>query len=153
MGADRLDLWSLLVEGELVGIDTSIFIYFMNRQEPYYELSREILQRIESGQLRAVISTVNQMEMLVEPLAAGKSEIVNDIEDLLLRLTWIRIIPVDSTIARRAAALRAGSRLPGLDCLIGATAITSGCRHIIGNDNEFAKRVNDIRYLTLDEFV
>ena len=151
--ARRVDLWDHLAENERIGLDTSVFIYYINRQQPYFPLCRDVLRGIESGRLRSVISTVNEMEMLVEPLAKGRLQVVNHIEDLLRRLTNLQVLPVDGTIARRAAELRAHTRLPGIDALIAATAITSGCRHVLGNDSEFARRLTDISYLLLDDFI
>lgn len=139
-----------LTAGEKIGLDTAPLIYYLNRQEPYYETCVELLKRIEFSRLRAVISVVTEMELLATEPVQDKLQAINDVEQLLRRLNALEIWDVDRTIARRAAALRARTRIKGLDALIVGTAVTRGCRVIIGNDAEVSKRVTEIEYLTLD---
>jgi len=146
-------LWDLLSEREKVGLDSAVFIYYLNRQKPYFPLCLEILKRIEAGRLRGVISVVNEMEMLAIAPTESREQMVNDVERLLDRLTNLDILSVDRAIARRAAELRAHARVRGLDALVAATALSSGCGFLLGNDAEFARRVTDITYILLDDFV
>ena len=120
-----MTLWDNFSDGEKVGLDSSVFIYYFNRQEPYFQHCLQLVRRIESGQLRGVISTVSEMEILVEPLAQRRLQLVNDIEDLLRRLAGLDVVPVDRVLARRAAELRAQTRLRSLDAMVAATAFTS----------------------------
>lgn len=142
-----------LVAGEKIGLDTAPFIYYFNRQEPYFALCRELLRRIESGDLRAVVSVVTEMELLATRSVQSNRQAVNDVEELFRRISDLVIIDVDRTIARRAAELRADTRIKGMDALIVATALTQGCRYVIGNDGEVARRVSVIEYLTLDSIL
>lgn len=148
-----MTLWDRFTDGERVALDTSVFIYYFNRQEPYFPPCLQLMRSIESGQLRGVISTVSEMEILVEPLAQGRLQLVNDIEDLLRRLTGLDVVTVDRVLARRAAELRAETRLRGLDALVAVTAIAAGCRYLVGNDREFASRVRGVGYLVLADYV
>jgi len=148
-----MTLWNRFSDGERVALDTSVFIYYFNRQQPYFAPCLQLIRSIESGQLRAVISTVSEMEILVEPLAQGRHELVNDIEDLLRRLTSLDVVAVDRALARRAAELRAETRLRSLDALVAVTAIASGCSHLVGNDREFASRVKGVDYVMVADYV
>jgi len=139
--------------GEKIGLDTAPLIYYLNRQEPYYETCVELLKRIEFGQLRAVMSVVTEMELLARGSVQGKLQAINDVEQLLRRLRSLRILDVDRTIARRAAELRARTRVKGLDAVIVGTALTEGCRRLIGNDQEVARRVTEIDYVTMDSIL
>ena len=148
-----MTLWDNFSEGERVGLDTSVFIYYFNRQEPYFQHCLQLVRRIESGQLRGVISTVSEMEILVEPLAQRRSQLVNDIADLLRRLAGLDVLPVDRTLARQAAALRAETKLRSLDAIIATTALAAGCRYLVGNDREFANRIKGLGYIMLGDYV
>ena len=148
-----MTLWDNFSEGERVGLDTSVFIYYFNRQEPYFQHCLQLVRRIESGQLRGVISTVSEMEILVEPLAQRRSQLVNDIADLLRRLAGLDVLPVDRTLARQAASLRAETKLRSLDAIIATTALAAGCRYLVGNDREFANRIKGLGYIMLGDYV
>ncbi len=146
-------LWGLFAEREKIGLDSSPFIYYLNRQQPYFPQCLELLRWLETGRLRGVLSVVSEMELLAAPEVQNRRQLVNDVEALLGRLRYLEIVNVDRTIARRAAELRALHRLKGLDALIGATAASGGCRYLIGNDAEFAKRLTEIEYLVLDDLI
>jgi predicted nucleic acid-binding protein len=62
----------------------------------------------------------------------------------------MQTIPVNETIAARAAYLRAKYRLRTPDALHAATAIVSGCDAFLTNDVTF-RRVNEIPILILDD--
>jgi len=139
--------------GARLGLDTAVFIYYLNRQEPYFSLCQGILKRIENGEAHGVISTVSEMEMLVQPLAANDKPVIEAIHDLLDTLEHLDIVPVDRQLARNAAQVRAQTRLRNIDALIVATAIVSGCDALVGNDETCARRVREIRYIYLDDAV
>lgn len=90
------------------------------------------------------------MELLATGAVQQRVQARNDVEHLLRRLSGLEVLDVDGTIARRAADLRARTRVKGLDALIVATALTQGCRRVIGNDTEVSKRVTELDYVTLD---
>ena len=148
-----MSLWQLFDSRERVALDTSVFIYLFNRQEPYYATCRRLVGDIERGELRGVISAITEMEMLVRPLAEGLTRVVADIEQLLRRLRWLDIVPMDRALARQAAALRAETRLRSLDAIIATTAIAADCRYVVGNDRPFADRVKGVHYLVLRDYV
>lgn len=138
---------------EKICLDTSALIYYFNKHEPYFARCSRLVRAIETGRIRGVISTVTEMELLVEPLVKKRVHLVNDIEDTLRRLAWLEVVPVDGSLARRAALVRAETRLRSMDALVAATAIAAGCRYIVGNDREFARRVNGVSYLVLRDYV
>src|SRR3990172_6535969 len=96
-----MTLWDNFSDGEKVGLDSSVFIYYFNRQEPYFQHCLQLVRRIKSGQLRGVISTVSEMEILVEPLAQRRVQLVNNIEDLLPRLGGLDVVPLERARGRR----------------------------------------------------
>ena len=65
----------------------------------------------------------------------------------------LAIRAVDRVIARRAAEVRARTRLEPLDSIIVATALEERCDAIIGNDSIIASRPTGIPYIYLDDYV
>ncbi len=155
MGTDRAIrfLNRQFVAGEKIGLDTAPLIYYLNRQEPYFDTCLELMKRIESGRLRAVVSVVTEMELLAKETVQDQRQSLNDVEQLFRHLNNLHVLDVDRTIARRAADLRSHTRIKGLDAIIVATAITQGCRRVIGNDAEVSRRVTGIDYLTIDDML
>lgn len=148
-----MSLWQLFGSREKIALDTSVLIYYFNRHQPYFQTCRQLVKEIESGQLRGVISTVSEMEVLVGPLAQGRERAARDIGDLLRRLRWLEIVPFDRALARQAASLRAETRLRSLDAIVATTAVAAGCRYLVGNDQHFAGRVKGLDYLVLADYV
>lgn len=108
---------------------------------------------MESSQAIGFISTVVEMELLVKPIREGDN-IARDKAELFLRGTHnLAVRAMDRIVARRAANLRARTRLASLDAIIVATALEERCDAIIGNDSYIASRPTGIPYLYLDDYV
>ena len=154
MGASRrVSLWQRFGDREKIGLDTSVLVYYFNRHERYFKTCQRLVREIEFGRLRGVISVASEMEVLVHPLAEKRAQVVNDIQQLFRRLRWLDIVPVDRTLARQAAALRAETKLRSLDAIIATTALAAGCRYLVGNDREFASRIKGLGYIMLGDYV
>ncbi|MBK9527482.1 MAG: PIN domain-containing protein [Acidobacteria bacterium] len=59
---------------------------------------------------------------------------------------------MSTDILRAAAELRAKHNLKTPDAIHAATAITSGCQHLIANDNGF-RRITTIDVIILDDLI
>jgi predicted nucleic acid-binding protein len=137
-----------------IAFDTNALIYLLEGHQPHMQLVAEAFSRVERGEAIGVISTMVEMELLVQPLREQRLDVVDRIELMLRNVRTIVVRPVDRGIARSAAALRARSRLGAPDAIIAATAVAEACDAIIGNDSAFASRVSgNIRYLRLDDYI
>jgi predicted nucleic acid-binding protein len=76
------------------------------------------------------------METLVGPLKTGNKVLERDYENALLG-TDLRLVPITQPILRRAAQLRATTKLRTPDALHAATAQDAGCVLFITNDVGF----------------
>jgi len=70
----------------------------------------------------------------------------------LLTESEVFLVPISTAILRTAAELRANLNLKTPDAIHAATAITSGCQHIIANDSGF-RRVTSIDVIILDDLI
>ena len=135
-----------------VCFDTNALIYLLDRIEPYCGPVAECLAILEANRGEACASVVTELEMLVKPFRLGYQRQVEHIVEYLSESPWI-VLPASRQIAREAAALRAATNLRLADALIVATALVSGCDALVGNDALCAQRVNEIRYIYLEDHV
>ncbi len=136
-----------------IGFDSNALIYFLERRPPYSSYVAQVIAMMERGQMTGFMSTIVEMELLVKPLrerdAAGRDRI----ETFLRQQRNLAVRPVDRVVARRAAHVRARTRLAPLDSIVVATALEERCDAIIGNDSLIASRNLGIPYLYLNDYV
>lgn len=136
-----------------IGFDTNALIYYLERRPGYFRYVAEAVDMIENRKAIGVVSTVVEMELLVKPLREQDFTSRNRIETFLRQQANLFIRPVDRTVARRAADVRARTRLDALDAIILATCLEEGCDAIIGNDSDIAANFSDIPYMYLEDFI
>lgn len=136
-----------------IGFDSNALIYFLEGRQPYYEYVAQVVAMLERGQARGYVSTIVEMELLVKPMREGDTVSLDRIELFLRGQINLFIRPVDRIVARRAADMRARTRLSPPDAIIVATALEERCDAIIGNDSIIASRATNIPYIYLDDYI
>lgn len=134
----------------IVGVDTAPFIYFTEKNPAYFDLIKAIFEYIDDSDLVIVASALTLTEVLMKPIQAENMVLQGEYRDLLLNTENISTINLNTTIAIKAAELRATYNLKTPDALHLATAINSGADAFLTNDKGF-KRVTEIKILILDE--
>lgn len=135
-----------------IGLDTSPFIYFIERHPVYVEILRPLFRRIDGGHAQGFASVVTLAEVLTRPIEQGNEPLQNQYRELLLRSRNFTLLPVTASLAQQAAALRARYRLRTPDALVLATALQSGCEAFVTNDRDLT-RVSELRVLVLADMV
>lgn len=134
----------------LLYIETAPFIYYTENRPGYVEKMRAIFQCVLDQQMSIITSTIALAECLPKPLKENDRAVVKAYDTLFQNTKEIRLVPVDSSIARRCADLRAQYNLRTPDALHNATAIETGCDVFLTNDLSI-RRVKEVRVLVLDE--
>lgn len=134
-----------------MGLDSAIFIYFMEEHPRYLPVVEPVFQAIDEGRLEAVTSAVTLLETLVVPYRAGDSSLADRYEALLRRSRGLRLIEIDLPLLRAAALLRAtvGGRAP--DALQIASALSAGCKVVLTNDRRM-RSPGGIDVLQLEDY-
>ncbi|GIX49169.1 MAG: hypothetical protein KatS3mg131_3380 [Candidatus Tectimicrobiota bacterium] len=96
----RLD--DVLVGTTALGFDTAPFIYFVERHPSYLAVMREIIRRVDAGELEGYSSVVTLTEVLTLPMRLGKGGIVQEYRDVLLHSRHFTPIPLNAALAERA---------------------------------------------------
>jgi len=145
-------LYKFLEEHPLLSLDTSVFIYFVERHPRYHGLCGPVFEAIENGSIEATTSTLTLLEILVQPYRKKLDDLVLKFFALLTTYPNLRWIDLNVDIADTAARLRADHRLKTPDAIQAATAISSGATGFLCNDAAF-KRVKEFDCLLLDECI
>jgi predicted nucleic acid-binding protein len=108
---------------EAVALDASVTIGFLDPSDSHHERAVDALRECGGASLSMAASAYS--ETLVKPLAKGYGERVDAFVDDLR----VEIVPLDRTIAREVAEMRARHRALRLpDAVVVATAQARGAR-------------------------
>ncbi len=131
-------------------IDSAPFIYATEERPAYVDRMRLIFQLIRTQPIQVCSAAITLTEVLTKPLKDNDTKVVVAYRQLLLNSRRFRLIPINPTIAERAAELRARYNLKTPDALQVAVALHQQCDAFLTNDLGL-KRVTEVQVLVLDE--
>lgn len=135
-----------------VGVDTSIFIYFIEEEPRFLPLVLPIFAGADEGKWELVTSALTLLEVLVVPYRAGNHQLAECYERLLTRSRGIRMIDLTRDQLRAAAQLRAATGAKTPDALHLVSALGAGCKIFITNDRRLPT-VPGLRVIQLSSFL
>ena len=136
----------------IVSLDTNIFIDVKNK-EPDHEFSKDVLDRIDSGELKCAISTVLIAEMCAGYHSAGELKEKEDFLTHIIASQNYEIVPLSVSLADEAGRIRASTELRLPDAIVVASALKGGAECLISNDLSLKKAAEFIKVVTSREFV
>ena len=136
----------------LLGFDTSPFIYFVERHPAYLPMVREIFRGIDEGLFKGFASVVTLTEVLVRPRLNGETALENEYRHILQNSRNFELIPIDVEIADLASELRSRYNLKTPDALQIAAVLSIGCEGFVTNDKKL-KQVDDLQIIVLDDYL
>jgi len=135
-------------------VDTNVFLNVKNKEEPYYTSSRDVLDSIDDGENRAMLSTVVLAEICAGYYLTGERKGKEDFLFHVLSSNNYKIVDVNVRIADEAARIRSQTNLRLPDAIIVATGTTANAEYIITNDlDSFKKAAKFIKALSPREFL
>lgn len=144
--------WVKTLHGQVVGLDTSPLIYFIEEHKDYIDSLDLFFDALRNGLFRAVTSTVTLLEVLVYPLRHRDEALAHRYNDILLSSPNLTMCPVTFGLAQEAAELRARHNLKTADAIQLATALSERATTFLTNDQGFPEncgikilRLRDIR--------
>ena len=135
-----------------IGIDTSIFIYYLEANPRYVNFAEAIFRTIANSGRVAITSTLTMTELLVRPYRDSDEEQVNQYYALLTTYPDLSWIAPDLEIVDLAAKFRAQFNLRTPDAIQAATAARNSASGFITNDDGF-RRVTAFETLQLDDLL
>ncbi len=119
-----------------VGLDTAIFIYFIEEDPRFLEIVKPVFTAMDRGVLQGVTSALTLLEVLVVPYRAGNFALAERYEALLTRGRGLRLLDLDRPLLRSAAQLRAKARLKTPDAIQIVAALIAGCPVFLTSDRK-----------------
>jgi predicted nucleic acid-binding protein len=119
-----------------VGVDAQIIIYTVESHTTYNPLLDPLWQALLAGTAEVVTCELSLMESLVGPIKTADAGRRQEFEDFFQK-SGVRLEPISTAILRRAAELRATTRLRTPDAIHAATALLTGCALFLTNDRGF----------------
>jgi predicted nucleic acid-binding protein len=116
-------------------IDTCIWIYHFEQHPQLARPAGEIIECLEQGKFRGVVSELTLLELTVKPLQLGRQDVADDYELLLGYFPNLQLEPISREILLDAAGLRARQRLRTPDAIQIATGLRAGATLAVSNDD------------------
>jgi predicted nucleic acid-binding protein len=138
--------------GGAVGVDTAVFIYFIEEQPQFLPLIEPLFEAADEGRLELITSTLTLLEVLVVPYRAGNRLLAERYEALLTRSRGIRLVDITRDQLRAAAQLRSVTGVKTPDALQMVAALTAGCTTFVTNDRRLPA-VPGLRVLQLSSYL
>ena len=135
-----------------IGVDTAVFIYFIQEHRDYLPLIEPIFRRADEGARELVTSALTLLEVLVVPYRAADRSLADRYEALLTRSRGIRMIDIGRDQLRMAAQLRGATGVRTPDVLQLVAALSAGCKTFLTNDRRLP-RIPGLRVLQLASYV
>lgn len=142
-----------LARAKVIGLDTPIFIYFLENNARYGPLAQLTLNGIEKGKWQGITSAITLMEITVRPWQLGRESAAREYEAVLVHFPNLSVVDVDRNVARAAAQLRAKYNVSPPDALQVAASLSFGAKAFLTNDKRLSRLQELIDVLVLDDFL
>jgi predicted nucleic acid-binding protein len=138
------------IQGQRVYVDTNIFIYFLERNERYFDRVVPFFQLFNDGSSIAYTGDAIVAETLYKPYQLDDSERVSEFKEFFANDEFITVLPHTKKVFELAAELAPKRNMRLIDALHYATAAISGCKFLLTNDRGFAS-VESLEVIHLDD--
>ena len=135
-----------------VGIDTAIFIYFIEEHPRYLPTIEALFQALEDGFLQGVTSGITLLETLIHPLRNQDQKLASEYEAILTQSRNLNLIELTIPLLRFAAHLRADTGVKTPDALQIAAALSMKCPVLVTNDRRLPA-IKGLKIVQLEVFV
>lgn len=119
-----------------VGLDTNIFVYYLDKDSPFYPQAVKVFKTIAEKKISAITSIIT----LAELLSFRASQLMLDrLENELFLIPQLAVIEVARDIAKEAGRIRREYRFRLPDSVQLATALHSKTQAFVTNDDNLEK--------------
>ena len=132
-------------------VDTNVFLNIIYKETVLSERSSVFLRKVHAGKLQAITSSVTLLEIILDMVGSGFSEItevaVASIEDL----HNLEVVPLDHMMTKLAAEHVIKEKLTIHDAYHLATATSRKARVFVTRDEELSRKVARYMKATVPE--
>ena len=135
-----------------VFIDSSVWRYHFEQHPEFSPAAGRLIEALEEGRFRAVVSELTLLELTVRPLQLGRQDVADEYELLLSHFPNVDLAPVTRQVLLDAAALRAKFRFRTPDAVLLATGIRLSATAVVTNDKTWKEAgIEGIQVLLLSD--
>lgn len=138
--------------GKVVGVDTSIFIYFIEKNPQYFSSVKHFFKTNQDGKFKIVTSSLTLMELLVQPFKLARFDLIEEYKRIFEESDFMEMINLTPEISEVSAKLRSKSGIRTPDAIQIGTAIHSNAEYFLTNDMRL-KTITDISIIVLNDFI
>jgi predicted nucleic acid-binding protein len=135
-----------------VGVDTAIFIYFIEEHPTFLPLVEPLFREADDGRRELITSALTLLEVLVVPYRSGDHLLAGRYEAILTRSRGIKVADISRDHLRAAAQLRAATGVKTPDSLQLVAALAAKCSTFLTNDRDLPT-LPSIRILRLNSYI
>ncbi len=139
------------VKGKSVGVDTSIFIYFIEKHPDYNKFLKDFFKQNEDGGFGIITSTITLLELLVMPFKQSRQDLGEKYKKILGKSGHIELIDLNPEIAEISAEIKAKNGLRTPDAIQIGTSIYCKADYFLTNDKPL-KSVKQIPIIILNDY-
>ena len=143
-----MDLSEAIPDGATVLVDTAPLVYLFEYRSLFEHFVR-LFERIDAGQLQALITPITLAEIVAGPLRHGNEVLAERYRRSLTNSAGWTLCDIDADLAMLAARLRVRYRLRRPDAIQLAAALRHCCDALVTHDRDFAG-VTEIAVLGID---
>ncbi len=128
---------------EKIYLDTFVFMDMLSDNQEYAKKARAYLEKIKSGEVEAVISSIILAELAFHLRRKRGRERAEEIIYYISSVPNLTVVPVSGEIAKTAGLMRATymrkiqKKLTYFDCIHLATAVEEKCARFVTGDRGF----------------
>lgn len=133
-----------------IGLDSSPFIYYFERNPDWYSTVSDLfVQSVNApDSMRLFTSGITLAEVLVMPIRTQQQALYNHYIAFFLNSTSVEVIAVSNSVLLLAAALRARHSLRTADAIQISSCLEAGCEVFVTTDKRLQK-VTEIEVIVL----
>lgn len=134
-------------------LDTNILLNAKNANEPYSTHSLQVLDAVEDGVIKGIMSIISIAELCTGYYSQGDKKGKEELLAHLISNKGFVIVELDLEIADAAAKIRAdtGLRLP--DAIIIAAGLAKGAQYLVTHDKELKKASRYLEVISSKELL
>ena len=139
-----------MTELKRVFLDTSPIIYYLQRDEIYFEKMKRIFIELRKNRVELISSDISIAEYCVFPYRTNRMQLVEDF-DKFLQVASVDIVHTSDWIAKKSAKIRAKYiAFKTMDSLQLAFALSKDCDLFLTNDKQL-RQFDEIKCVVIDE--
>ena len=126
-------------------LDTAPIIYFIEKNEHFFDVVKPIFTEAESKKFILITSVISYLETMVPVLGSNNISLKGKYHYFFYELDFLKVVDIDINTAHLAAKLKSTYNLKTPDSLQLASAIYNECDEFITAD----KRIPEIKEIKI----